>query len=262
MKYIVLSFFLVTLFYNTSFADSMIVYKYADGDKYSFFVGSASGNISISAIDLIAKKKGNVTFSLKNISEEYYNVTTIPNIIYFGDKITQYTITPKTNDRFTQIVWVDKENNLIKSEVFDDKNKLMSAFNNINTDSNKGKKGEYIDDLRNIKPFFKGFSHISSKIMPGNINHLIFSDGVNKFSLFINNHVENTGSVTKIVYGNYLLSRIISGVEYTVVGSIPYSTMSSFIEVVSKNVVKINQLIKSGSQISEEIYKVSDKTEE
>ncbi len=263
MKYIIYSIFIYILFFNKSYADDMIFYKYADGNAYSVFVAPSSDkSLSVSARDVIAKLIVNFTFMLDNISKDYYNINITKDIVYFGEDVTQYDIIPVSKDRFRHIIWIDSQNNPIKTEIFDNNNKLMIAFSNVDF---HGKNKSYEDikfDFKNEKPFYKGFYHIYSKVMRNGVNHLIFSDGINKFSLFIDYNTKDTGSISKIVYGNYLYSKVISGVEYTIVGSIPYEIMNEVIEVVSSNNSEVSKLIKAGSKISENIFTHTYNTEE
>ena len=50
---------------------------------------------------------------------------------------------------------------------------------------------------------------------------LSFEDGINRFSVFIKPADRQIEPVSTIVYGNYLFSRIIDDVEYTVPPNIP-----------------------------------------
>ncbi len=263
MKYLIIPFLVLTFFSQVAYSDDMIFYKYADGDKYSVLVSPAEDeSLSLSARDVIAKKMLNATFSLENVSKEHYKIISIKNITFFGENITQHEIIPLIKDRFRHVVWIDSNDNLIKTETFDNNDKLMVAFSNVDFHGKVSIKKELKDNLNNQKHFYKGFYHTFTKKMPDNVVHHIFSDGVNKFSVFINPNPEDTGSITKIVYGNYLLSKTVSNIEYTVIGSIPYSTMDKFIDVISSLNNEINNIADIDNFISKKNIFIENETEE
>lgn len=242
-------------------ADEMSFFKYLNGNDYSVYVSNGEDNVgNQSAKDTIVKKLMGAKFSLADVSRDFYQIKIIPNVMFFGENLTQYNIEPLSKDRFSHTVWVNKCGKLIKTEVYDLNGKLVFAFGVMDLDAvdksapdvNKEKKLKRITD----KPFYKGFYHAFTKKMPENVLHLVFIDGINKFSVFINFNPTGDGAVSKIIYGNYLLSQVVSGIEYTVVGSVPYSFMEEVIDVLDSSKTKIFDEAFAGHPVTEELLKI------
>ena len=172
-------------------------------------------------------------------------MTTTPNIAFFGENLTQYKLTPTTDDRFSHIVWVDDKKSLIKTEIYDLSGKLMFALSNVDFLGNKKKSKQIADGKKNKnEAFFKGFSHMHTKTLPGDVIHATFSDGLNRFSVFINPSPESSGTAYKIVYGNYLMTKVVNGIEYTLLGSVSYSIMEEFVDFLCSSAHNTNELFK------------------
>lgn len=243
-------------------ADEMSFFKYLNGNDYSIYIsGSEDSGENQSAKDTIVKKLMGAKFSLADVPRDFYQIKIIPNVMFFGESLTQYNIEPLSKDRFSHIVWVNKCGKLIKTEVYDLNGKLVFAFGVMDLDNagdkspvagNKEKKLKRITE----KPFYKGFYHAFTKKMPENVLHLVFIDGMNKFSVFINFNPTGDGAVSKIIYGNYLLSRVVSGIEYTVVGSVPYSFMEEVIDVLDSSKNRIFDAAFAGHPVTEELLTI------
>lgn len=238
----------------------MIFYKYAEGDGYSMYISSDEDNPeNQSARDAIVRRLMGAVFSLADISKEFYRINVTPDIVFFGDRLTQYDIEPLSKDRFAHIIWVDNLGRLIKTEVYDINKRLVLAFSRMDfASSGKGSftglKGRRpVPDAD--KPFYKGFYNVFNKRKPGGELHMFFGDGLNKFSVFIKPESLGNGSVSKIIYGNYLLSKVVSGIEYTVVGSVPYGFMEDMIEVIDSHKVEIFPIAEKGRPITEDLLK-------
>lgn len=246
-----------------SFAEEMIFYKYAEGDGYSLLTASADDTAShLSAREIIARKMKVLLFSLENVPSDYYSVKVTSGIAFYGENITQYEITPLTNDRFGHTVWLDGGGNLVKTEIYDCNGKLMFVFNRFDFGKTTKATPQKLKRPESIgKPFLKGFAHVMTKKLPDGGAHLVFADGLNRFSVFINPFPDDSGTVSKIVYGNYLMSKVVSGVEYTAIGSVPYSTMEEFIKVLSSSGAEIEDLLKTGAIMNDEVIKKTE-TEE
>lgn len=255
---------IVMLCAGNGFAGSdMIFYKYADGDGYSMYISADGKNPeNPSARDAIAKRLQGAKFSLADISKDYYKINITPNIKFFGENITQYSVEPISEDRFSHIVWVSNCGALIKTEVYDTNKRLVFAFSGVNfgtRESGRADRSERNFDRGNAKHFYKGYYHAFTKLMPGGVLHMVFADGINKFSVFLNPNPTGDGAVSKIVYGNYLLSKVVSGMEYTVVGSVPYSFMEEIIRVMDPIKEKLSDVAEKGQPITEDL--LNDKSE-
>ncbi len=255
---------LLFVFSSGVFAKEMIFYKYAEGDGYSVLVASADEAVpGLSARDVIARKMTAASFSLEDVPSDYYSVKATSGIAFYGENVTQYEITPLTGDRFSHVVWLDGGGNLIKTEIYDGAEKLMFAFSSFDFGrASKPAPTKHKHAESAGRPFFKGFAHIMTKRLPDGVTHLMFTDGLNRFSVFINPHPDDSGTVSKIVYGNYLMSKVVSGVEYTVIGSVPYSTMEEFIKVLNGSRTEIGDMLKTGALITDEVYTKKTEMEE
>lgn len=255
------------LYSSVAFSKEMIFYKYAEGDgTYSTLVSSLDEALpDPSARNVIARKLVGTKFLLESVPLEYYQIRVTPGLAFFGDTFSQYEITPLVNDRFSHVVWVDDNGILIKTEIFDNNKNLLFAFSSIDftkpfESSDNKKNNKHMSNLLS-KPFFKGFSHVFTKLLPDGVVHMVFLDGLNRFSVFINPNPTETGTVTKIAYGNYLLSKVLSGTEYTIVGSVPYETMEEFIIVLDKSKAAIRKAIENGETLTDGLLYKGSKVE-
>lgn len=261
MNFIYKIIFIIAVFPCLSYAESIIFYKYADGESYSMYNSTDKEAIENPTVrDAIIKRLKYAGFSLKRISDKFYKINTVTNIAFFGDLLTQYDISPLSGDRFRHILWVSSYGKLVKTEVYDLDNRLVFAFSNIdfNQQDNVSTEEKWLKPFSKT-PFYKGFYHIFTKKMPEDILHIVFADGLNKFSVFINPKPVETGTVYKIIYGNYLLSKVVSGIEYTIVGSVPYDFMENVIKLIVTYKTSICNAVEKGQPITEDIIKQNEK---
>ena len=60
--------------------------------------------------------------------------------------------------------------------------------------------------------------------------------------------------VSTIVYGNYLFSRIIDDVEYTVYGTVSFGFMEDIINLIHENIKTVIDTASQGGILTSEIY--------
>ena len=80
---------------------------------------------------------------------------------------------------------------------------------------------------------FRGFELSGCKSIDKNTKHLVFSDGLNKFSVFVDKDVEVKNIRKKVIMGNYVYRRSLAGHTYTVVGSVPFKIMKDVITYIN-----------------------------
>lgn len=253
-----------------AFTDEVIFFKYLNKDKYYMYMKSEDDHYSDGSIrSSIANQLMWGCFSLDRIAKDYYNMETYDEINFFGFKFIQYTFTPVQKDRFKHILWTDENNNIVKIEVYDNYGALMFAFSDFdfihgerklhkdmrNTEDRGGRKarqGNY--RFKNSDEFFKGFRHFHTKVFNESSIDLAFEDGLNKVSVFIKKAGKNMQPVSSVIYGNYLLSRTVNNMEYTVYGTVPFSMMEEFINILSEYMDSVADLAKAGEAITGAIY--------
>lgn len=191
-------------------------------------------NLSDKRIKFIAKMIRENFFDINQISKDYYNIVTRDGIKIYNKLMRQIELTPIRNDRFSHIITV-QGNLIVRREVYDTKNNLLYAYGFT----------DYIPDIQptpidskeislekdNI--FYKGFKGKLVKKLEDGAIHYIFSDGLNKFSIFIKKQEKSNNTVKTITYGNYLLSKNIDAIQYTLIGTIPFEEMENFITYIT-----------------------------
>ena len=222
-------------------------------------------------------------FSIDRIPDKYYSVEKMDNISFFGFDITQYTVIPKDDDRFKQILWLDSNENIVKLEVYDHVNTLMFAFSGFDYINgamrghhHKGMgrgagRGRGMGQVRegpngfrgNVEgkykfwdtpEFYQGFRHFHTTVFNKYVFDLSFEDGINRFSVFIKPANRQLEPVSTIVYGNYLFSRVIDDVEYTVYGTVSFGFMECVVNIIHGNIKKVIDTASEGGILTSEIY--------
>ena len=251
-----------------------VVFKFLNQDKYEVYINLQDDYRNDNSImGSISRQLLRGYFSVDRIPEQYYNVVKSDNISYFGFNISQYVITPKNKDRFKSILWLDEKEHIVKLEVFDTTDTLMFAFSGFDYEEGamhgyqykehhkrgghkKGKRGDIDAKYKfwDTPEFYKGFSHFHTTVFNGNAMDLAFQDGVNRFSVFIKPAMSNAAPVSKIVYGNYLFSRVIDDTEYTVYGTVSFGFMEEIVNIIHKNKQNIVDIASQGHILTSEIY--------
>ncbi len=266
---------IVLLFCSNVYAgEKAIIFKFFNNEKYEVYLNMQDSCMSDrSMMGSISHQLLRGSYSVDAIPLQYYSVEKQDNISFFGFNITQYSITPKVKDRFKSVLWMDDENKIVKLELFDNTNTLMFAFsgfdyldgsigghkhhhnmhNNQEHRDRRGNDGTKYKFKENLE-FYKGFRHFHTTIFSKNVFDLSFEDGVNRFSVFVKPAESKNTTVSKIVYGNYLFSRVIDGIEYTVYGTVSFGLMEEIVNIIHENIKNIFQIVSSGNILTSEIY--------
>ncbi len=271
----------LTLHNNLYAGEKTIIFKFFHNDKYEVYLNMQNSCMrDRSMMGAISKHLLYSHYNVERIPLEYYSIEQQDNISFYGFNITQYTITPKVKDRFKSILWTDKNDRIVKMEIFDNTNTLMFAFSGfdyIDGDSKSNRKRDHAKKssdhntrrgdagakyrFKDNIEFYKGFRHFHTTIFNNNENNSInmfdisFEDGVNRFTIFIKPSKENNTHVNKVVYGNYLYSRVIGNIEYTIYGTISFGLMEEIVNIIHENIKNIFKIASSGNILTSEIYK-------
>lgn len=271
-KFLVMFILLFALQANVYAGQKAIVFKFLNQDRYEIYMNMQEDyRNDASMLGSISRQLLRGFFSVDRIPSKYYNVVKSDNISYFGFNISQYVISPKNKDRFKSILWLDDKEHIVKLEVFDNTDTLMFAFSGFDFVDGAMHGYEYKEHLKNgfrkgrrghidakfkfwdTPEFYKGFSHFHTTVFNEHVIDLSFEDGVNRFSVFIKPAMSNIAAVNKIVYGNYLFSRVIDDTEYTVYGTISFGLMEEIVNIIHRNKEKIVDMASSGHILTSEI---------
>jgi len=229
-KLILLASFLAVGF--SAYADQQVYFKIAVNEKdYSTFL---TDRISTKRTTLhyLATRMREPFFKPNDLSRDFYEIKVTSGMKYFDRKVVQYDIIPKYKDRFRHLIMVSEiEGAVIRKEVYDADNKLVFAFTDL--DSKRSFERPKPEKIRYKKDdnSFKGFEKISDRSMKDGTKHLVFTDGLNRFSVFKKRANVETHEKRRILYGNYVLRKKVDRHVYTVVGTIPFSEMEKVVAV-------------------------------
>lgn len=232
MKYFVLSF----LLFVCSSAYAGFFFKIAvDNSSYSSFILKSLKNTEIHTHFIIQKIRENY-FDISSVDKNYYQVSIKRGVSLFHKKLLLYELTPTFSDRFKHVIWVTDDNIVVRKEVYNLNNKLMLSYG-------------YVDELPHVESGppavlhkgagcdrslnFRGFELYGCKRIDKNTKHLIFSDGLNKFSVFIDKNVGVKKTSKKVIMGNYVYRKSQDGDTYTVVGYVPFKIMNDVITYIN-----------------------------
>lgn len=263
-------------------ADKAVIFKCLNKDRYEVYLNMQDDYCAdTSMLGSISRQLLRGYFSIDRIQSAYYKVEKMDNISFFGFNVTQYTVIPKDMDRFKQILWLDENEHIVKLEVYDHVNTLMFAFSGFDyingalhgrhhegmrqgrgkgigqmREGPNGFRGNVADKYKfwDTPEFYHGFRHFHTTVFNRHVFDLSFEDGINRFSIFIKPADRQVEPVSTIVYGNYLFSRIIDDVEYTVYGTVSFGFMEEMINIIHENIKNVIDTVSQGGILTSEIY--------
>ena len=269
---------------NIFAADKAVVFKCLNKNRYEVYLNMQDDYFAdTSMLGSISRQLLRGFFSIDRIPDKYYSVEKMDNISFFGFDITQYTVIQKDDDGLRQILWLDSNENIVKLEVYDHVNTLMFAFSGFDYINgamrghhHKGMgrgagRGRGMGQVRegpngfrgNVEgkykfwdtpEFYQGFRHFHTTVFNKYVFDLSFEDGINRFSVFIKPANRQLEPVSTIVYGNYLFSRVIDDVEYTVYGTVSFGFMECVVNIIHGNIKKVIDTASEGGILTSEIY--------
>jgi len=232
MKYFVLAFLLLVY----SYANAGFFFKIAvDNSSYSSFILKSLESAEIHTHFIIQKIRENY-FDISSVDKNYYQVSIERGVSLFNKNLILYELTPTFSDRFKHAIWVTDDNIVVRKEVYDLDGKLMLSYGYVDElpkeesgpPAGLNKNGKCDKSLN-----FRGFELYGCKRIDKNTQHLVFSDGLNKFSVFVDKNVEVKKLRKKVIMGNYVYRKSFEGHTYTVVGSIPFKIMNDVITYIN-----------------------------
>lgn len=227
----VLALLLLLVSARAACAGTEIFFKIAiNDDSYQSFVVSDYA-MRHSKLHLLATRMRQRFFDPASLSREFYQVTIREGFTLLGRDVRQYDLSPVLKDRFRHVLWVTTDTNLIvRREVYDLSDKLIFTYGYVHD------LPAYADNTPVSSPesrggdVYKGFAQIEEKETEAGTDHQLFSDGLNKFSVFLRPRTAEADILEKkIVYGNYVLRGAKGSTEYTVVGTIPFAEMEVWV---------------------------------
>jgi sigma-E factor negative regulatory protein RseB len=134
-------------------------------------------------------------------------------------------------DRFRHVLLVDEKwDQILRREVYDPDGKLIYAY------SFEDRDGELKPVIERPQPAlsagrdeFPGFRAVFKKELDDGTIQTLYSDGLNKFSVFISKTEAQIKDSARILYGNYVYRKKVGDILYTVVGTIPFPQMEKVV---------------------------------
>lgn len=244
MKIAALFSFLLLCLPILSNAEVGIFVKIAiDDTRYSSLLVHKPENLE-GKFRFIARKIKDNTFNFTKIEKDFYQVNIRHGMTYMKTPMKVYELNPAFNDRFTHVLWV-VDDLIIRREIYNLRKKLMSAYGYVDglpemvfMDKSKrmGNSEAYLKENFNMMKFdYKGFRIMSAKEEHDGIKHILFVDGLNKFSVFVQHMPDKEKkmkSSERILMGNNIMRKKINDELFTVVGTIPYKEMTDVVHFV------------------------------
>lgn len=214
------------------FADKIYFKIAVDDSSYANFEASDSGDPANKLHFVLGKFQDNI-FNLNDVKKEFYNIIKRTGIKFNGKDVAVFELNPVFKDRFVHSIWVYGKENVVRREVYNNKGKLMYAF---------GHASEVPDVIYRKNPeimgkvdspiTYKGFDLKFIKDIQNGAKHMLFSDGINNFSVFITRPALDKPTQRKIVFGNNVFLENFDNVTYTVVGGLPFSEMENVVKYI------------------------------
>lgn len=216
------------------FADKIYFRIAVDDSNYANFEASDSGDTANKLHFILGKFQDNI-FDQGAVKREFYNINKKSGIKFNGREVTVFELTPVFRDRFTHSVWVYGKENIVRREVYNIQGKLMYAFGHTSeVPEIIYRKNPEISEKVTQKMGYKGFDLKLVKKTGNGATHLLFSDGVNNFSVFVTAPAIDKPPLQKIVFGNNVFLKHIDNVTYTVVGGLPFAEMENVVKYIHK----------------------------
>ena len=191
---------------------------------------SVDNKLQYLAVKLIEK-----TLDLEDIDSDYYQINIYYNVRFLDETLNVYNFVPIFNDRFRHVVWV-KGNLVIREEVYDLFDKLLYSYAFLNYDDREEKIRKIYRKVQvDTVPvsYYKGFNAIYIKT-ENNIMHVLYSDGLNRFSIFKKKYKKKLLEENRVIFGNYVYRITEKGYIYAVIGTVPFNEMKRFLNIYIK----------------------------
>ena len=244
MKNLFLIILTISCFSNISYGYHNICINIAtNGDDYKQIIIKDTNNIN--SLQFRSFKLAEDLFDINTFKSNFYQINIKKNIKVLNKKISSFEISPVMNDRFKHIIWLYKNNIIVRHEIYDLKGMLLYSFGYLNSFPEHKKSMVNIRKkhgaTNSVNNKYKGFVLIYKRAIDNTVTHMLYSDGLNRFSLFEKKVYGKTRDYQKIMFGNYVLSKKHKNNLYIVIGTIPYDQMQEFLKQYISKKEEINE---------------------
>ena len=237
MKKLALLFGLMALV-GVAYASEQVYFKIAVNENdYSTFLTDRISTKK-TTLQYLATKMRQPFFNPERLNKKYYNIKVSRGIKYFDKDVVQYDITPIFADRFRHVLMVDEIGGVvIRKEIYDTDGKLVFAFTSLDRVAQEDRPELTKVSVGSTEASYKGYYLISDRKLKDGTKHIVFTDGLNRFSIFRQKSDIELISEKRILYGNYIYRERVGKELFTVVGTLPFEEMERLI----KNIVKLEE---------------------
>ena len=238
MRRILLALTMLATPLTVNATDNIYFYMISDNKTYTFMnftpqVAPMMQDIAIMTLDR--------PFSSDLIHKDFYQLSITYGIVWNNFKAVQYDYKPLSDDRFRNVIWLTADKKaIIKVSIYDNAGRLI--FDAICMNSPipiKETPDALVRALSRNDFIYKGFALAHAEFGPNDTYKMLFSDGLNRFSVFKTLATKAEENREMIIYGNYVYNKIVGDYIYTAVGTIPYEIMEEVIE-------KLDELAQEG----------------
>lgn len=237
MKLRILAFLIFVLVPAAAFCEPQLYFRIAvDEVGYKTFLLEKMKQEQ-NKLSLMAMRLENPYFEMDSVNNKYYSVSVKTGLKFNNRSVTQYEIIPKNHDRFKHIILVDDVDGIaVSREMYDLNNKLIYSYGHVNhvevIRKQKASDGRSIFNEKNA--VYQGFVPVLKNVLKDGTRQVFFSDGLNRFSVFIKENYKGIIVEKKIINGNYVFRKNSEGSLYTVVGTVPFTEMERIVDSFGK----------------------------
>ncbi|WP_022851859.1 MucB/RseB C-terminal domain-containing protein [Limisalsivibrio acetivorans] len=216
----------------TALAEPKVYFKIAvDEEAYTSFLLDNLENRQ-SKLHTLASRLKESFFELKRVRKEFYNIYIQYGLKYNNRTVVQYELEPTVKDRFRHVIVVDEAHKtVLRREVYDTSGRLVYAYSfEGNNDVHRPDAPKHASISYEEDDTLLGFGTVFRRTFKDGSSHYLFSDGLNKFSVFTKKTELELEDNKRVLYGNYVLRKKSGDLLYTVVGTIPFEQMEKVIE--------------------------------
>jgi len=226
---------------GVAYAYEQVYFKIAVNENdYSTFLTDRISTKK-TTLQYLATKMRQPFFNPERLNPKYYNIKVSRGIKYFDKDVVQYDVIPTYNDRFRHVLMVnEKDGVVIRKEIYDTDGKLVFAFTSLERTAHEDSPSLQKVSLGDVSASYNGYYLVSDRKLKDGTKHVVFTDGLNRFSIFRKKSNIELTTEKRILYGNYIYREKVGKELFTVVGSLPFQEM----ERIVKNIVKLEEKAK------------------
>ena len=224
---------LIFLFFSTEaicHEENLIFFRIVNDNTVISFTNKPSPPVP-PMVGAIAMRLFDQPFSPEMVNSAFYQVNITKNVIWQGSQVVQYDYRPVAADRFRYVLWVAGRADVVKLEIYNTTGVMMFSGAYLEADKLPGHNPPSFKKVENAKNYY-GFTLLRTEEKDDGSIRMLFSDGLNRVSVFRERQTEEREPNTRVVYGNNVYNVTRDGYMYTVVGSIPYEKMEEMLELI------------------------------